>query len=361
VAYVESSRRVGRSQAASIFWGLVSVCFAAAACYYYWNNHENETSASVLRDQVLTLQEERDSLSAQKDKLQSSISDSETQLKSREDFLQEKETRLAEEETRLEALDQKSQASAQAEAAQAAVIKKFNDTARKLAQNDTDVIVREGRPVLRVPDSALFSFGGAALKPEGKALLSQIAQPLNGQAGDFELRIETFTDVGELRPPDETAPPTAVNLNGKTAPAAKTDPAKTPPPLAPPPDKTTWDLTGARAAAIARYFHDEGSLPFRSVVVVPRSDTDPIEAGSTEGHARNRRTEITLVPAPAPFHGTDAAASSPAPAAAPTPAKAAPGHNRKTKMEKVEKTEKADKTDKTDKADKTGKAGNPSQ
>jgi septal ring factor EnvC (AmiA/AmiB activator) len=110
VAYVESSQRVGRSQAASIFWGLVSVCFAAAACYYYWNNHENETSASVLRDQVLTLQEERDSLSAQKDKLQSSISDSETQLKSREDFLQEKETRLAEEETRLEALDQKSQA-----------------------------------------------------------------------------------------------------------------------------------------------------------------------------------------------------------------------------------------------------------
>jgi flagellar motor protein MotB len=349
VAYVESSRRVGRSQAVSIFWGLVSVCFAAAACYYYWNNHENETSANVLRDQVLTLQEERDSLSAQKDKLQSSISDSETQLKTREDFLQEKETRLAEEETRLEALDQKTQADAQAQAAQADVMKKFNETARKLAQNDADVIVREGRPVLRVPDSALFAFGDAALKPEGKSLLNQIAGALNGQAGNFELRIETFTDVGELRPPQESAP---VNLTGKPDPTAKNAPAKTPLPLTPPPDRTTWDLTGARAAAIARYFHDEGSLPFRSVVVVPRSDTDPIEANSTEGHARNRRTEITLVPAPAPFHGNDAAVPGGPVTADQVAPKPASTHIHKSKTEKTEKAEKTAKTDKTAPTDK---------
>jgi len=55
VALIERGTRVGRSQGASIFWGVISVCFAAAACFYYFKNHENETSANQFRDTVLQL------------------------------------------------------------------------------------------------------------------------------------------------------------------------------------------------------------------------------------------------------------------------------------------------------------------
>src|ERR1039458_2900751 len=62
VAHLDVSSRVGRSQGASIFWGVISVCFAAAACFYFWKNHENETKANVMRDQVLQLTEENETL-----------------------------------------------------------------------------------------------------------------------------------------------------------------------------------------------------------------------------------------------------------------------------------------------------------
>jgi flagellar motor protein MotB len=302
VPYQERTRQVGRSQAASIFWGLVSLFFTAAACYYFWKNHENETSADVLRDQVLTLQEERDSLSSQRDKLQASISETETQLKTREDLIEEKETKLASEETQVEAISQQGEASTLQNEAEAAVIKKFNDTVRKLAKDDTDVVVREGRPVLRVPDSQLFAFGDAALKPEGKALLNQIGEALSGQMANFQLRIETFTDSAESAGIDDTTP-TQVSLKPGDSPKP---PALAPKPsLAPPPDRTPWDLTGARAASITKYFRDAGSVPFPNVVVVARGDFDPIVESGMEGHARNRRTEVTVLPMPAPFHPPD--------------------------------------------------------
>ncbi len=329
--YLEKTRQVGRSQAASIFWGLVSLFFTAAACYYFWKNHENETSADVLRDQVLTLQEERDSLSSQRDKLQASISETETQLKTREDLIEEKETKVAEEETQAEAIAQQAQANTLQNEAETAVIKKFNDTARRLAKDDTDVVVREGRPVLRVPDSMLFAFGSTTLKPEGKALLGQIAQSLSGQMGDFELRIATFTDSAESAGVDGTTP-TPVNL--KPDPAAKTAP-DTKPPLAPPPDRTPWDLTGARAAAIEKYFHDDATLPFPNVIVLARGDFDPIVDSGADGHARNRRTEITVDPMPAPFHAPDADAGASTPAA-----KGDAGADKTDKKEKSSKSKK---------------------
>jgi flagellar motor protein MotB len=338
VPNLERTRQVGRSQAASIFWGLVSLFFTAAACYYFWKNHENETSADVLRDQVLTLQEQRDSLSSQRDKLQASISETETQLKTREDLIEEKETKLAEEETQAEAIAQQAQANTLQNEAETALIKKFNDTVRKLAQDDTDVVVREGRPVLRVPDSLLFAFGGTTLKPEGKALLNQIAQSISGQMGNFELRIATFTDSAESAGADGTTP-TPVNL--KPDPATTNAATATKPPLAPPPDRTPWDLTGARAAALEKYFHDDASLPFPNVIVVARGDFDPIVDSGADGHARNRRTEITIAPMPAPFHAPDANAAA-------TTAKKDSGADKTDKKEKSTKSKKDKEKDKSD-------------
>jgi outer membrane protein OmpA-like peptidoglycan-associated protein len=294
VAYITGTRRVGRSQAASIFWGLVSAFFAAAACYYYWKDHENETSANVLRDQVLTLQEQRETLNSQKDKLQASISETETELKTREDFLQDKEAKLALEESRLDTAGQLDDSQTQRSRSQAVVVKLFNDTVQKFVKDDTDVELRGGRPVLRVPSSVFFDFGGTTLKPEGKALLTQIVQALNGQMDRFELRLETFTDTdGENGAVDTTPSPTNPEPTGDVPKALKK------------PAMTSWDLTGARAAALEHFLRDQGgSVPFQNIIVVPRADFQPIVPG-TEAHARNRRVAITIAPLPAPFHQPD--------------------------------------------------------
>lgn len=309
MAYIDSGTRVGRSQAVSIFWGLVSVFFAAAACYYFWKYHENETSANVLRDQVLTLQEQGEALNSQKNQLQANMSDSETQLKSREDFLQEKETKLAQEESQLESLGQANESGSAQSRSQAVVVKKFNDAVRKLVKDaDTDVVVRGGRPVLRVPSSVFFAFGDATLKPEGKAMLHQIAQTLDGQLDNFELRVETFTDSEGENASGVTT--TEVSLGNGTVPPAKDGTSESTPDKTKTPDTAgkspAWELTGKRAGVLARFIREQTSLPFQNVLVVPRADFQPIIPAGTEGHARNRRIEITITPLPATFHSVDA-------------------------------------------------------
>jgi len=291
VAQFDGNSRMGRSQGASIFWGLVSVFFAAAACFYFWKSHENEKSTRQLRDEVLTLQDQCDSLNSQKDKLQSGISETQKQLKVREDFLQEKEAKLAAEESRLEGLGQQSQTQSQQNQSQAAVVKKFDDTVRKLAKgDDTDVVLRSGRPVLRVPNSIFFALGDAVLKPEGKALLDQIAKSLDGQLDNFELHLECYTDseVEIQKTPAESKNKTPEEKSANV-----------------PHYTTIWELTAARAGAITRYIHEQTALPFQNVIVIGRGDYQPIVPNAKEGHARNRRIEITVAPTPPAFRPSD--------------------------------------------------------
>jgi len=293
---------VGRSQGAVIFWGLVSVFFATAFCYYFLKNRTNEQSARTLREQVMILQGESDSLSSERDKIEAAATEADKEMKARADFLQDKESKLAQEESELESMGAMTQNRSQHDQAQAALVKTFDDTVRKIvAKNqDADVVVRGGRPVLRVPSSVFFEVGGTQLKPEGKALLTQITHALAGQLDNFELRIETFTDSdGETA--RNAAPAAKVFVD--TTPGAK-KPDATPDRKN---DGASWLLTGTRAAAIAHFLHDEGTLPFQEIISMGRSDFQPIVPNSPEGHARNRRVEITVTPAPPSFHPRDPA------------------------------------------------------
>ncbi|MCE0522772.1 MAG: OmpA family protein [Methylacidiphilales bacterium] len=287
MAYIVRTTRVGRSQGASIFWGLVSVCFAAAACFYYGKSRDYEKTADQMRDQAIHLTDEAETLNSQKVRLQANQAEAESQLKTREDLVQEKETELAAEENRLEGLEHQSQAQSQENLAQVPVVKKFNDLIRNLGKdNPPDVVERGGRPVLRVPNSELFAPGDATLTPAGKALLGQIAQALNGQLNNFELRVVSYTDSNVEAEPD----------NGQKK-DASTD--------SKPHYATSWDLTAARATVIARFYRDESPLPFLSVLVMGRGDAEPIVSNAGENHARNRRVEITVTPVPVAFRSPD--------------------------------------------------------
>ncbi len=285
MAYLEHGPRVGRSQGTNFFWGLVSVCFAAAACYYFWKNTENEVAANRFRNEVATLQEDQENLKAQKEKLQTSFTEREAQIKTHEDLLTEKESRLADEQSRLEALSQQVQGPGATTQGQIATIKKFADALRKIAQEQGgEVVIRGGRPVLRLSTGAFFAPPDSTLSPGGGALLTQIASSLKGASETFELRIEAFTD------------PTS-----EGSPAATTTKLR------------AWELTAQRAAVIAYYFRDNPTLPWQNVLVVPRGDTG----------SRKPRLEITLAPVPPIFKASAMAAPAapPAPIESPVPAK----------------------------------------
>jgi flagellar motor protein MotB len=328
VAFIDRSTRVGRSQGASIFWGIVSVCFAAAACFYFFKNQKNETAANQMRDTVRQLQDENDVLNSQKAHLQASAAEAESQLKTREDLVAEKETELAAEETRIEALGQQSQSQSGQNQAQVAIVKKFNDLIHKLGNKDTppDVVERGGRPVLRVPNSQLFAPGDSALTPDGKALLNQIAQTLNDQLDNFELRVVSYTDTDAES--DEAAAPK------KDTTAKPGDESAAKPHFA-----SSWDLTAARAAVIARYYRDQTQLPFRNVLVIGRGDSEPISPNAGEGHARNQRVEITIAPLPVPFHSPDLDKTDPGSTTskATAPSTDTPAPAKKVKEKKVDK------------------------
>ena len=323
MAFIDRSTRVGRSQGASIFWGLVSVCFAAAACFYYLKNHDNERAANQMRDQAMHLREENESLASQKDHLQEAQAEAASQLKTREDLIAQKETELAAEEARLDGLSQQTQIQSQGNLAQVAVVKKFNEIIRKLGKDQPDVVERGGRPVLRVPNAQLFALGDAALTPDGKTMLGQLAQSLNDQLAGFELRVVTYTDT---------------DAEGQMGGAKKDDPAKTAPDAGSadkPHFANSWELTAARAAAIARYLRDQTQLPFLNVLVIGRGDSEPISSNAGDNHARNRRVEITVAPMPVAFRAPEAdkavPVATPPAKTTPQPATAAPAPAKKDK------------------------------
>ena len=313
VAYLERTKRVGRSQGASIFWGLISVCFAAAASYYYWKNVGNETTANVMRDEVLQLREENETLNSQKEHLQASATEEENQLKTREDLVEEKETELAAEESHLDTTTQQAELKSEQNLAQVEGVKKFNDTILKLSkENPPDVVERGGRPVLRVPNADLFAPGDAALTPAGKAMLTQLALALNGAIDNFELRVVAYTDSGAEGGPDS---------------AQKKDPAAG----AKPHYATSWDLTAARASTLARFLRDQTQLPFLNVLVIGRGDSEPIVPNASPDPSRNRRVEITITPLPVAFRAPDTSVTSSTDPLAPPPDAPAPPHKAKEK------------------------------
>jgi len=301
--FISTPPRIGRSQGASIFWGLISVCFAAGACFYFWKNTENERYADQWHDQVLQLQEANDALQAEKTHLQASMAEAESQTKAREDLVQEKETELAAGALQVEAMSRQNATIAAQNQAQVAMVKKFNDVIHALdGATPPDVVERSGRPVLRVPNAQLFATGDTALTPEGKALLNQVAQGIAGQMDTFELRVVCYTDT-----------------DAEAAGTVQRDPND--------PHGAAWALTAARATVLSRFFRDETQLPILNVLVTARGDAEPIAPNAGDGRVRNRRVEIAVTPLPVPFRAPDAVKPASgdddgtAPASTPSPAK----------------------------------------
>lgn len=110
-------------------------------------------------------------------------------------------------------------------------------------------------------DRILFDLGKADLRPEARTLLARLAKPLSGT--NYALTIEGHTD----------------NLPIQSAQFP-----------------SNWELSSARASAVARFFIEDG-FPKERIRVVGLADTKPVAKNNTDnGRRKNRRVVILVRP-----------------------------------------------------------------
>ena len=128
-----------------------------------------------------------------------------------------------------------------------------------------ELTVREegGKVYVAMSDKLLFESGSATVNEMGKSALGKLAGVLNRQT-DIDVFIEGHTDSVPIR--------TAVF-------------------------KDNWDLSVIRATSVVRILTETYAVNPLQIQPCGRGEFKPVDTNkSTEGRARNRRTEIILAP-----------------------------------------------------------------
>ena len=126
-----------------------------------------------------------------------------------------------------------------------------------------EVVMRDGRINLKLPDNILFPSGSKRLKRGGRDALEQVAEALKS-VGDRDFLIAGHTDNVPLK------------RGGRF--------------------KDNWELSTARAVEVVRLMVKNG-VPEGQLVAAGYGEFDPIDSNETsEGRAKNRRLEIVLMP-----------------------------------------------------------------
>ena len=136
---------------------------------------------------------------------------------------------------------------------------------KEISQGEVVISELKGKLTVNMLNAILFDSGKAEVKPAGLVVLQKLVDILKS-AGDKMIRVEGHTDtnriVGELT-------------------------RKYP---------TNWELSAARAINVTRYLQQQGVDP-TILAAVAYGEYKPVAPNDTEeGKAKNRRTEIILVP-----------------------------------------------------------------
>lgn len=125
------------------------------------------------------------------------------------------------------------------------------------------VEMRDGKVYVSLSDQLLFKSGSASVDPKGKQALSKVAEVLQRQ-NDIDVVIEGHTDN--------------VPLKGSVI-------------------KDNWDLSVMRATSVVKILTEDYKVNPKQVVASGRGEYFPVaDNASSEGKAKNRRTEIILSP-----------------------------------------------------------------
>ena len=136
----------------------------------------------------------------------------------------------------------------------------------EIANGQVQITQLKGKLTVNMVDQILFDSGHADVKGDGEKVLGKVGEALN-KIADKDVRIEGHTDnkpiTGALQ-------------------------AKFP---------SNWELSTARATAVARYLVDHAGVDPKRLVAAGYGEFKPKASNEApEGRAQNRRIEIVLVP-----------------------------------------------------------------
>lgn len=152
-------------------------------------------------------------------------------------------------------------------ARQDSITKRLNDILHNALlgfnPDELSVEIKNGKVYVSMSDRLLFKSGSAAVETKGKEAIKLLAGVLNNNP-DIEILVEGHTD----------------NVPIKTSVF-----------------KDNWDLSVVRATSIVRILTDEYKIAPTRITASGRGEYFPRDTNETsEGRARNRRTEIILSP-----------------------------------------------------------------
>lgn len=140
--------------------------------------------------------------------------------------------------------------------------KKMADALVGFNSNELTVSTKNGKVYVSLAEQLLFPSGSAVVNKKGKEALGKLASVLTANP-DINVEIEGHTD--------------SIPIRGRY--------------------QDNWDLSTARSTAIVRILTNDYQLDPLRVTASGRSKYDPVDTNETsEGRARNRRTEIILAP-----------------------------------------------------------------
>ncbi|MCK9408183.1 MAG: OmpA family protein [Bacteriovoracaceae bacterium] len=141
---------------------------------------------------------------------------------------------------------------------------RLNDALLGFTNSGLSINIVNGRVYVSLSNQLLFTTGKADIDKRGKEALLELAHVLNTQE-DLTILVEGHTDDQAVK-----------NLGAI---------------------KDNWDLSVVRATEVIRYLADEGKVDPKRITASGRSEYFPIDpANTSEARAKNRRTEIILIP-----------------------------------------------------------------
>ena len=215
-----------------------------------------ETNVNKLQDNSADLEKTRIALQKQ---LESTRTEATNRLQDASSKLNLSQQQIADQQRRLEQLqsliDQQKKNTE-------ALRNKINDALVGFNSNELTVSTKNGKVYVSLQENLLFPSGSAVVNPKGREALSKLASVLNVNP-DINVNIEGHTD--------------SIPIKGKYA--------------------DNWELSTARATAIVRILTDTYKVDAARVIASGHSKYDPVDTNlSTQGRAKNRRTEIILEP-----------------------------------------------------------------
>lgn len=175
-------------------------------------------------------------------------------------FLQEKMALLDEREKTIN--DLQNMINAQNERVQA-LLSSVQDALMGFNSDELSVTLKDGKVYVAMSDKLLFESGSARVDKRGKEALAKLAEVLNKQ-NDIDVFIEGHTD----NKPINTAQ-----------------------------FKDNWDLSVIRATSVVRILTKDYGVNPLQIQPSGRGEYMPVaDNNTTDGRARNRRTEIVMAP-----------------------------------------------------------------